>query len=55
MKSRDARITDIRNGDENLERILLVGFPHASLNVPLDFRLPLLAMTSKPEFLLVAP
>ena len=41
----DVRIPDIRNGDEDLKRILLVWFSDATLYVSLDFGLTFFAVT----------
>lgn len=51
----DARISNISNRHENLERILVISLPNASLHIPLNFRLPFLAMARKPQFFLVTP
>ena len=43
------RIPDIRDGDEDLEGILLVGFPYTLLHFSLDFGLPLLSMSTSQQ------
>ena len=43
------RIPDICDGDEDLEGILLVGFPYTLLYFSLDFGLPLLSMPTSQQ------
>jgi hypothetical protein len=51
----DARISNVSNRHKNLERILVISLPNASLYIPLNLRLPFLAMAGKPQFFFVTP
>ena len=43
------RISDICDGDEDLEGILLVGFPYTLLDLSLDFGLALLSVSMRQQ------
>ena len=43
------RIPDISDRDEDLEGVLLVGFPYTLLDLSLDFGLPLLSMSTSQQ------
>jgi len=51
----DVRISNVSNRHENLERVLFISLPNASLYIPLNLRLPFLAMARKPQFFFIAP
>ena len=44
-RKRYIRVPDIRDSDEDLEGVLLIGFADTSLDFPLDFSLALFAMS----------
>jgi hypothetical protein len=41
----DARVSDVRHCNENLERVLFIWFPYASLDFAFNFCFPLLTVT----------
>ena len=51
----DARIADVCNCNEDLERVLVIDLPDSTLYIPFDLGLSFLSMSSESEFLLVTP